>query len=195
MQVNWSIIKEFITSRSLSIQWIDINGNYYLKAIDGAFDLDCILNKSLNLEEIQDFETNFKPSGNKKLIPDTNPGNNTDQFKVACIGFTGTATAGETTNIDFTMPDCRYIVGLNLVLKNHKIGDTVSFQVVHPQAGVLDEFATNWNVCDDEGDQKIVEFPLRGKIPQDIIIRLVYTSSGTDDVYVACNLMLHKKTV
>lgn len=69
MIIPWSKFKEFVDSRSISIQWLDIDDNYYLKAFDGYFSLDCNLIKSRNLEEVADFETNYKSDGNKSLTP------------------------------------------------------------------------------------------------------------------------------
>jgi hypothetical protein len=81
IEVSWSTIKDFCQSRNLSIQFVDANGNYYLKAQDGYFALECILNKSLQLEEVADFEAGLKLTGNQspntsvvvKNTPDVTP--------------------------------------------------------------------------------------------------------------------------
>src|SRR6185295_1353325 len=64
LSVNWTVFKTFVTTRNLSIQWIDADGNYYLKAFDGIFQLDTILNKTSNTAETTEFETFYKPYGN-----------------------------------------------------------------------------------------------------------------------------------
>lgn len=63
MVVSWSIFKDFVNERSLSIQWIDLNDTYWCKAIDGNFNLECSVFK--NTSDATDFETNYKDSGNK----------------------------------------------------------------------------------------------------------------------------------
>jgi len=65
LTVNWTVFKNFVTTRNLSVQWIDADGNYYLKALDAIFQLDCILNKAANPNETTEFETFYKPGGNK----------------------------------------------------------------------------------------------------------------------------------
>lgn len=192
MLVSWSIFKSFVQARSISIQYVDLSDAYWMMAIDGSFRLECNLVKD-NGTDHDDFEDNFKANGNKKLVPDTDPYSNTDMFKAACLGFTGTATAGQATNIDYTFADTRHLVGLSVILKDQVFGDKVTLQVVHPQAGVVNEFATNWNVSADAQDQGKVEFPLRGKLDAGLKLRLVYTSVGQTNVSVACNLILHKK--
>ena len=43
MEIIWSEFKKAVDERGLSIQYIVHQGNYLLKAIDGAFILDCSL--------------------------------------------------------------------------------------------------------------------------------------------------------
>lgn len=66
MESNWSNFKTFITSRSLSIQWVIVGTNYYLKAFDSAFTLECMIpvDNAISSDTV-DFETNFKVAGNK----------------------------------------------------------------------------------------------------------------------------------
>lgn len=70
INVDWAQIKSFATARNISIQYVDYNGNYYLSAIDGGFSLQAILSQEdPSNADLIDFETNFKPTGNKKLDP------------------------------------------------------------------------------------------------------------------------------
>lgn len=64
-EVPWSTFKSFVDARNLSIQWLEIGNNYWLKAIDGSFDLECRLWKNAEDQtEVQDFENNYKDDGN-----------------------------------------------------------------------------------------------------------------------------------
>lgn len=74
MQVKWSIFKEFVDSKTLSIQWVDLGQRYSMKAFDGIFSLECEVHKELEPENNTDFETNFKANGNKKLEYKDNTG-------------------------------------------------------------------------------------------------------------------------
>lgn len=64
-EVSWSEFKSFITSRSLSAQYVTIGENYHLKAFDGFFNLNCLLPIGIADADTTDFETNFKANGNK----------------------------------------------------------------------------------------------------------------------------------
>jgi len=64
--VNWSDIKDFVDSRKLSLQWLDIAGIYHLRAFDVNFILACEL-KQTSSTELTDFENNYKALGNQKL--------------------------------------------------------------------------------------------------------------------------------
>lgn len=67
MEIFWPAFKFLVTQKGLSIQFIEHNGNYHLKAIDGQFILDCVLPIDPQNEETLDFETNFKASGNQPI--------------------------------------------------------------------------------------------------------------------------------
>ncbi len=66
MEATWTDFKSFVVSRSLSIQWVLIGPNYFLKAFDGFFTLDCVISADPAASDTTDFETNFKSAGNVK---------------------------------------------------------------------------------------------------------------------------------
>lgn len=124
-------------------------------------------------------------------------------FRARFKGITGTATKTTTTNIDYKMPEDRYINGVRLIMKNHEDGDYVKFQVVdvdnilgYGAGTVLDEFGDTWYVDSASDTQPDVIVPYPAKILKDLYIRIIYNSTGTtNDVTVRANLYLHKKTV
>lgn len=67
MQINleWGNFKEVVDSRSLSVQYLFVNDIYYLFAFDGPFSVNCFI-PLIDSVAIEDFETNYKPVGNKK---------------------------------------------------------------------------------------------------------------------------------
>lgn len=68
ISVDWIDIKSFVDSRSLSIQYLDIGGVYYIKAIDVNFVLSMELKQTTPKNSNQiDFEDNYISSSNKKL--------------------------------------------------------------------------------------------------------------------------------
>lgn len=89
MQVDWSIFKQFVDSRSLSIQWIDLTNQYWLKAFDDSFSLECYLDKSVpDTTNIDDFEANYKTNGNKRLsAPSDSDGSPLSRAKITTSGW------------------------------------------------------------------------------------------------------------
>lgn len=193
MIVNWTNLKSFVTSRSLSIQWIEDSSKYYLKAFDGAFSLDCELSKSpSDTTDLDDFEANFKPYGNKPI--GARPFADAYGFRARFKGVDFTATAGQVSNLDYTLSEERWIDGVDLIQNGAAIGDYVKFQVVHPVYGVLDEFGDSWFIDPSKGEQNPVILSYPAKIPAGLKIRVAYHSGGQADVWLAVNLRLHKKT-
>lgn len=96
MRVSWSVFKNFVVTKSLNIQYIDIGNYYYLKAFDGYFVLDCELDKnSSDTTELDDFTNNFQSASNKKLVPNDADGANIIRPKAAKAGWTYYFTAPE----------------------------------------------------------------------------------------------------
>ena len=87
LNVNWTQFKSFITSRGLSIQWLDLEDTYHLLAYDGLLILETQLNKKLEETEILDFETNFKANGNKKLESLDSDGTSLNRVKITTTGW------------------------------------------------------------------------------------------------------------
>ena len=67
--VDWAILKSFATARNISLQWVDLGQSYWIVGIDGTFALETTLIKALQVEEVADFETSFKATGNRQLQP------------------------------------------------------------------------------------------------------------------------------
>lgn len=62
--LTWTNFKSFVDSRELSVQWIEDDENYWLKALDGYFSVDCRLSKNNQNDDLADFEANYKAAGN-----------------------------------------------------------------------------------------------------------------------------------
>ena len=87
MQVNWATLKQFVNSKSLSIQYIDLGDSYFLKICEGGFELDCLLAKDGGAD-VTDFETNFLANSNKNLWQSDTDGAQIVRVKAAKKGWT-----------------------------------------------------------------------------------------------------------
>lgn len=117
-----------------------------------------------------------------------------DGFRARFKGVKGTVTAGTTTNLDHVLTEERWIDGVEITHVGGAPGDTVNFQIVHPIAGVLDQFGETWNIDSTAGKQGAVVLSYPAKIPAGLTIRCAYTSVGETNVWIGVNLRLHKKT-
>lgn len=86
VKCDWESLKEFVLARSLSIQYVDYDGNYYLSAHDGNFSVSMVLSKE-DSDNLTDFETNFKASGNSKIIPTDTDGSVLNRAKTTKTGW------------------------------------------------------------------------------------------------------------
>jgi hypothetical protein len=113
----------------------------------------------------------------------------------ASFRFRGDATpwttcAPGTTNLDLTMAEERYVDGGVVIVKDANPGDYCVFQVVHPIAGVVEQFVNKWYVI--PGTSKMDVNVYRAKVPAGLIIRVVYNNVGGTNVECGINLRLHK---
>lgn len=121
-----------------------------------------------------------------------------DQFTSDAVKFAGKSAAGdavasETKNIDLTVPFDLVLTGAVLIVNGAKIDDKACLQIVHPQAGVLDEFVSDWYMSESSDQQLALELTYPANLPAGLIIRLVYKASATDGTRKArANYFLHK---
>jgi hypothetical protein len=67
INVTWTVLKQFLIDRNLSVQWVIVNNIYYLAAIDGYIELNALIPMDGSATADQtDFETNYKPTGNSR---------------------------------------------------------------------------------------------------------------------------------
>lgn len=102
-------------------------------------------------------------------------------------GFSFTATAGQSTSHDYTLTDDMLITGGSLLVSGGVWGDTVDFQVVHPIAGVLAEYVSDWYINPASVLQKTPSVDYPAKLPAGLILRVIYNSVGETNVNVAIN--------
>lgn len=88
LNVDWAEMKLFVDVRSTSVQYIEFDSKYILKAFDGPFNLDCLINKTdpPNPDQL-DFETNYKPSANQSLQDTDGNGRNIVRFAATQKGW------------------------------------------------------------------------------------------------------------
>jgi len=116
-----------------------------------------------------------------------------DALKFAGLSATG-AALGAVTNIDKSLGFDVALTGAVLLVKGGRFGDRVSLQVVHPAAGVLEEFVTDWYVTEDAQKQFEIQLNYPANVPTGLILRVVYKADVDLDVArnVAINYITHR---
>lgn len=105
------------------------------------------------------------------------------------LGSSFTVAPGTTSNIDLTLTDDMLITGAWLISVG-AYGDTVTFQVLDPDQNILSQFVTNWAI--PAPANMTLDVPYPAKLPAGIILRLIYSSTGSTPAFVAINYKLHK---
>jgi len=83
--LSWSSFKSLVDDKAMGIQYIDVEGYYFLKAFDSSFSIGCAMLKDGGADQI-DFEDNYKAAGNVKLKQEVETQNekNDKVLKLAC---------------------------------------------------------------------------------------------------------------
>jgi hypothetical protein len=67
MQLSWSQLKVIVAAKALNMQYVDLGDNYWIKAGEGLFEVECFLPIGVSNTDTTDFETNFKAGANKSV--------------------------------------------------------------------------------------------------------------------------------
>lgn len=134
LNVNWSDLKSFATARSLSIQSITFNGQYFLWAIDGPVEIAAIIpivTPTPNPSDQYDFETNYLPTANQSPRGNVVQVLGKDALTLSPFGSINTSmTANGLTVWDIVLPQTVALRGGILFSPNANMGDWISIQVV-----------------------------------------------------------------
>lgn len=203
-QVSWQVFKQFVDNKDLSIQFIEYNSEYSLNAIDGAFAMECVLDKTpTDPTELDDFETNYKPNGNKPTRSHFVHALGPDAHTISPVGMLFTATKGQTTSHDKQLTEAYALKGGVMLTKDSEWGDSIKVQVIDkddilgmgatPEAPiVLKEYVPEWYVMpgkiNELVDTSIGTLPAPG-----LYFRLIYTSvpAATVDVTGVVNVFAY----
>jgi hypothetical protein len=129
-----------------------------------------------------------------------NPQNLTDfeksKLNKDAKGVAATMTAGQSTSLDLTITDDVLMAGgTSVLVRGAAQGDKMDFQVVHPVAGVLVQFVTDWYVNPDSTLQQTPPSNYPAKLLTGLILRIIYHSVGETDVWLAVNYNREKVLV
>lgn len=122
-----------------------------------------------------------------------------DKAKLKIQGFKGTAAVNSTTNIDFKLPEDRWISGGILIAQGTHWNDKICLQIIDKDNilglganFVVDEYVTDFYLITDSEFQIQMDAPYIALIPKDLYVRVVYTNTSTlDPVEIAFNLVSH----
>lgn len=68
IEVNWTSLRDFSIDRNIPLNWVDVNGNYFIRALDNGLTLATSISQhDENDSDLRDFEDNFKEISNKVL--------------------------------------------------------------------------------------------------------------------------------
>lgn len=69
MNIEWYYFKQLLIQKGMYPQYTESSDCYFLKAFDSGLLIgECVINKNLELESVEDFESNYKALSNKPLV-------------------------------------------------------------------------------------------------------------------------------
>ncbi len=194
MQVEWSVIKAFLTARGLSAQFINLGTNYWIKAIDGSFGIECLITTDPTNSDTADFLANFITNGNKPLCQNTTisstPAFASKTFGSKSLfkrvrGLQSVVAIGDNTIL--YVEEFSWVKFMALEIINGEIGDYVSLYILDTVTGTytghanyqLNQFGYNANIGAGFYEHKS-EFD--ADIYQGLQIKIVYHSISAKTV-------------
>jgi hypothetical protein len=192
MLADWASIKSLLTGRNISAQYVTVGSNYWIKAKDGIFELECLLptNTSLSTDSA-DFVANFLPSAN--IAPRSNVVQvlGADSLTLCPFGaYSGsTLVANAVTPWDIVLPESMVLRGAVLFSPDGILGDWISVQVVDKdnvtgQGGtpsnptILGTYAISYYLAPGIPN-KVEDVSISESLPAGVYMRVNYTSTGT----------------
>jgi hypothetical protein len=197
MNCSWSELKTILDSRNITCQWVIVGNNYWIKAIDGQFTMECLIpNDSLNSDTLE-FETSYKSKGNKPILQLVQPfsskilPNGKSLFK----RFTGTSfslTSGANVLL-WTQSAYALVKFLGIEVINGEVGDTCNVFILDTATGTysgvpnytLNQFAFNANIA-SEFYKHVSEYD--SDMFQGLQIKIEYTSVSNKTIYINFNM-------
>jgi hypothetical protein len=123
-----------------------------------------------------------------------NPPNNAAMIKTALafnsVGMTAMISAGQTSNIDLVITKDTLFTGLWAIINSGNYGDHFTIQILDSNQNVLAQPITTFYVPPILNEQFDIMYP--AKLISGLTLRLIYTSTGASDTFVAINYKLHE---
>jgi hypothetical protein len=195
MEVSWVSLKLYATSKSLPIQYITLDANYYIKVADAFFELECFLPLNVDNSDTLDFETNFKPTANKPIEPIMKPTAFGDpgqyRFRGSASEWTS-VTYGVTGSVStiLSTDSTYYVNGGEVITEAANVGDWCRFDVT---AGgqVVETFIKKWFVLPGNNRNAII-LPYVAAIPANCAIKVSYKNTGVASIGFGVNLYVQR---
>lgn len=122
---------------------------------------------------------------------DTSSLNSNGTHKVRLQGvFHGEIPTGETLVMNWVVPSEKIMNGADYVALNCNIEDRITFQVVHPTYGVIDQFADRLFAR-----QAYVKQLYGARLIAGLTVRVIYENNGINLVKFNLNLDLHERVL
>jgi hypothetical protein len=194
MEVTWIELKRVATQKGLALQYAELESNYYIKLVDGVFSLETLITKDPINSDTADFLVNYLPAANRAIVNKQAALSNPEDYRFRGDGTPWTAIPANTTassSLVLSSTDVKYLDGGVVVTSNANPGDYCVFNIVHPQAGVVETFVKKWYVQPGSAYQEIKVYP--AAVPPGITVRIDYVNIGPNDASFGVNLRIHRK--
>lgn len=198
-RLSWLEFKSLVDTNNLNFIYSDKDSHYHLASFLGQKEIETLVMKS-DSEFKTDFETNYKPIGNKPIL--TNivalPDAGGFLYRARRIVAGSLLSSEHEKSFDFVMPENLWITGFMIKCYGAAHFDYGNFKVIapvghplnpYPSEILVQEYVQSWGLCDD---LQLVEV-YKGQVFQGLTLRITVFKSGNNDLDIWINALLHKK--
>ena len=205
--LSWSSFKSLVDDKAMAIQYIDVEGYYFLKAFDSSFSIGCAMLKDGGADQI-DFEDNYKAAGNAPLKSEVATRFERDDIRLQICKASAAVVAGAAT-ISFLLPgtpgDPLFLGGgwaqvdffafgdavtdISVIDKDNILGYGAGAVIAtyhHPSVPTANKGWFMWPLPQAGGEMEIESMGFYGEIPAGLYIDIVFAVNNTA-TWVGCD--------
>ena len=204
VRVGWQQIKDFSNNRNSSIQYVDVNGNYYISSFDGQVGVEMIMSQEdPNNADLIDFVNNYKDSANKSPRSEVVQVLGKDTLSLSPRAIKFDAPANQTSTWDKPIDEILVLRGGLLFSNNANIGDSLTVSIVDKDnvlgfggtpssPTVVGQYVKEWYVMPGIVNE-LADVSISQPLQSGLYVRFEYTNtSQTSTVNVIVNLISYE---
>lgn len=203
MELEWNDFKNVVDEREMSIQRVTVKDNYWLKAIDGFFSVECIIPTDEENPSTAEFLADYQDRVNKTIQMNVVQVLGKDAISLSPRTSRYVGTKNQEVTWDKVLDQTMVVRGGVLFVENACFGDTFKLSVIDkddvlgyggtPEDPiVLGDYVKEWSVMPGVKNE-LVDVSISQPLPAGVYFRMSYGSdaAATEDPKIIVNLIAY----